>query len=58
MNILELAKASASTWMSAPPALEDVLSSLHHTVGFELPSDYLEFLRFSNGGCGSVPVNP
>jgi hypothetical protein len=31
---------------------------LRQTVGFELPSDYLDFLRFSDGGCGSLPVDP
>ena len=44
--------------MPAPPASENVISSLSNRVGFELPSDYLEFLRFSNGGCGDLPVQP
>jgi hypothetical protein len=58
MSISELARASASTWTPAPPASEHVLSSLCQAVGFELPSDYLDFLRFSDGGCGSIPVDP
>jgi hypothetical protein len=58
VNISELAKASASTWMPVPPASEDVLASLRQRAGIDLPSDYLDFLRFSNGGCGSIPVQP
>jgi len=58
MSISELAKASASTWMPAPPAPEAVVSALRQTLGLDLPSDYLDFLRFSDGGCGDIPVDP
>ena len=34
------------------------MSSLRQTLGVDLPSDYLDFLRFSDGGCGSIPVDP
>ena len=58
MSILDAAKANASKWMPASPASEDVIASLSGQIGFELPSDYLEFLRFSNGGCGDISVDP
>ena len=58
MSISEVARASASTWTPAPPASESDLSVLIQSVGFELPSDYLDFLRFSDGGYGSIPVDP
>ena len=58
MSISELARASASTWMPAPPASEAAVLSLRQSIGVELPSDYLDFLRFSDGGCGSIPVQP
>jgi hypothetical protein len=58
MTIAEFARTGASTWMPAPPASEEVVSSLRQSVGADLPSDYLDFLRFSDGGCGSIPVDP
>jgi hypothetical protein len=44
--------------MPAAPASEDSIARLVRAVGFDLPSDYLEFLRVSNGGCGDIPVDP
>ena len=58
MNILEAAKANDSKWMPASPASENVIATLSGQIGFELPSDYLVFLRFSNGGSGDIPVQP
>jgi SMI1 / KNR4 family (SUKH-1) len=58
MSIAELAQANASTWMQALPASEEAIAELQRQVGFDLPEDYLDFLGFSNGGCGDLPVNP
>ena len=44
--------------MPAPPASADAIAHLVGEIGFELPSDYLDFLRVSNGGCGDLPVQP
>jgi hypothetical protein len=58
LSISELAKASASNWTPAPPAPQEVVSSLRQSLGIDLPSDYLDFLLFSDGGYGSIPVSP
>ena len=58
MNISEITRTNAATWMPAAPASEGAISSLCQRIGFELPADYLDFLRFSNGGCGDLPVQP
>jgi hypothetical protein len=58
MSILEITKANASSWMPAPPASADAIARLVSSVAFELPPDYLDFLRVSNGGCGDIPVQP
>ena len=58
MSIVDIAKASASKWTPAAPASEGGITNLGTWIGFELPSDYLDFLRFSNGGCGDIPVQP
>jgi hypothetical protein len=58
MSILEVAQASASEWTPAAPASEDAIARLVREVRFKLPAEYLEFLQFSNGGCGEIPVQP
>jgi hypothetical protein len=58
MSVLEIAKSNSSKWHPAAPASENAIANLIGKVGFELPSDYLEFLRFSNGGYGEIPVQP
>jgi hypothetical protein len=58
MSISEVAKSNARKWMPAGPASENAIASLVRDLGFDLPADYLEFLRFSNGGCGDIPVQP
>ncbi|HEX4351174.1 MAG TPA: SMI1/KNR4 family protein [Verrucomicrobiae bacterium] len=56
MSISEIAKLNATKWKPAAPATDVAIANLINKVGFELPSDYLDFLRFSNGGCGDIPV--
>ena len=58
MSIHEIALASAPKWMPALPASADAISCLVRDAGFDLPVEYLDFLRFSNGGCGDIPVDP
>src|SRR5262245_6162927 len=58
MSISEVARANSSKWMPAAAASEDSIARLVGSVAFELPLDYLEFLRVSNGGCGNIPVDP
>jgi len=58
MSISEIVKANSSKWLLAPPASEGSITSSVVQIGFDLPSDYLDFLRVSNGGCGDIPVQP
>jgi len=58
MSISEIVKANLSKWHPAAPASKAAIANLINKVRFELPSDYLDFLRFSNGGCGDIPVQP
>lgn len=58
VSIQDLVRASATKWMPSPPASEDAIARLVADAECELPRDYLEFLRVSNGGCGEIPVQP
>jgi len=42
----------------APPASQAVIDALIAEVGIELPADYLNFLCNSNGGEGSLNIEP
>lgn len=44
-------------WEMAEPAGETVLKSLEQ-IAHNVPASYIEFLKFSNGGHGSIPVSP
>ncbi len=45
-------------WYKSEGASEFELSKLQKLVKFELPQAYIELLRFSNGGEGSLSVQP
>lgn len=45
-------------WQPRPSADEDEIAELRGLVPFELPSEYLELLRFSNGGFGELDAPP
>ena len=45
-------------WLDAPPAAPGVVESLRAGSPIPLPSDYLAFLRQSNGGEGELSVQP
>src|SRR5262249_39128701 len=49
---------STAGWTRRPPASEAVIEALTATCDFELPAEYLSFLRYSNGGEGFLCIEP
>ena len=47
--------AVARSWTKVPAVSEDSVDLLQAAIGVELPIEYLELLRFSNGGEGPLP---
>jgi len=41
-----------------PPASEDSIRALKNNCEWDLPADYLSFLRLSNGGDGELGIDP
>lgn len=47
--------AVARSWTKVPAVSEEAVNLLQAAIGVELPVEYLELLRFSNGGEGPLP---
>jgi hypothetical protein len=45
-------------WTSKRPADENQIAELSQNVGFELPAEYIELLRFCDGGYGELDAQP
>jgi hypothetical protein len=45
-------------WTPKPPANEDEVAELRQLVGFALPEEYIELLRFCDGGAGELDAEP
>ena len=58
MTITDIIHDSTADWDRRSPASEAVVSKLALEAGFELPKDYLTFIRHSNGGEGELGVQP
>jgi SMI1 / KNR4 family (SUKH-1) len=59
MDILEALRDGLSGWQTRPPgASPDVIDKLSVESPITLPVDYLNLLRFSNGGEGELGVEP
>ena len=48
---------TTTNWHREPPALPDVIAQLLAQSELDLPADYLDFLRFSNGGGGDFGID-
>ena len=57
-SITTLVKDTTIEWGRAEPASEEAIEALKKFASFELPEDYLTFLRLSNGGEGELGVQP
>jgi hypothetical protein len=45
-------------WTPKPPADEDEIAELRELAPFELPAEYIELLRYCDGGCGELDAPP
>jgi hypothetical protein len=57
-GISQFVQQSKGKWDQAEPATEADLHNIQLRFGARVPKDYLDFLRISNGGEGSLPVQP
>jgi hypothetical protein len=57
-TLLEILSDSTAGWTKRPPATEAAIEALAAACEFELPSEYLCFLRYSNGGEGFLCIEP
>lgn len=59
MNFVsQLLNEPERTWHRMPPATESEIQAMVSSVKFELPPEFLDLLRFSNGGEGSIALPP
>ena len=58
MTIDDFINLHVGRWNPAPPASSIEIDGLKVCCGVSLPPDYLEFLRWSNGGDGFLDVQP
>ena len=56
--IRDILQEPARDWTPKPPASEDEIASLRKVVPFELPLEYIELLRYCNGGNGELNARP
>lgn len=58
MTLLQILSDSTANWSRLQPASEARIDVLLAEAGFDLPVEYLAFLRYSNGGEGSLCIEP
>ena len=58
MTIADIIRDTTADWDRKSPALEAVVTKLDLEAGCDLPKDYLNFMRHSNGGEGELGVQP
>jgi hypothetical protein len=58
LDVANLLAESSRTWNAAPPGTEAAIRSLQRSAPIELPSEYLDLLRYSNGGDGPLALPP
>jgi hypothetical protein len=58
MSVYELLHQPGRKWHGAPKASEGEIAQLESQARAELPKEYLDLLRFSNGGEGPVALPP
>jgi hypothetical protein len=51
-------KEPARVWSPNAPADEDEIAELRESVPFELPAEYIELLRYCDGGYGELDAPP
>lgn len=58
MNVAEILSQRNRKWQSSRPAPESEVADLRSRSRAELPPEYLDLLRFSNGGEGPLALAP
>ena len=58
MNVRQILDRPEREWDANPPASEAEIALLESKARAELPAEYLELLRFSNGGEGPLALPP
>ncbi|MCF7787889.1 MAG: SMI1/KNR4 family protein [Prosthecobacter sp.] len=58
MSITKVIDDPSADWLREAPASESAITSLVASSSWELPADYLDFLRLSNGGEGELGIQP
>ena len=58
MSLFERLKTESAIWTCEPPASEAEIQKLVSHFGSNLPTQYLDFLRFCNGGEGDLALQP
>ena len=58
MNVRQILDRPEREWDVKPPASEVEIALLESKARAELPTEYLELLRFSNGGEGPLALPP
>jgi hypothetical protein len=58
LEIAGLLADSRRSWATGPPGDEAAIRSLQRSTPVELPSEYLDLLRHSDGGEGSLALPP
>jgi len=56
--VADTISASGREWRKVQGASEQDISELRKVLPFEPPAEYLDFLRFSNGGEGELALDP
>ncbi|HZS08554.1 MAG TPA: SMI1/KNR4 family protein [Blastocatellia bacterium] len=58
ISIAETLRQPGRVWSGRPPAGEDDILRLMESSEVPLPQEYLDLLRFSNGGNGPLALSP
>ncbi len=56
MHIERIIKDGTTAWQREQPAQDTVIERLVAELGFALPTDYVAFLKVSNGGEGELGI--
>jgi hypothetical protein len=57
-TLLEILSDSTAGWERRPPVSDAAVEALTSNCDFNLPQEYLAFLHYSNGGEGSLCIEP
>jgi len=56
--VFQLLNQPERNWTGLPPATEAEIEGLKNSIDVDLPKEFWDLLRFSNGGEGDIPLAP